>query len=55
MSDDEFDTYVDRIRAAANREATVNILLEFREAAYLSGRHNLIDAVHSTLKSYDDR
>jgi len=55
MSDDDFSAYIDRIMATKDRAVVVNLLSEFRDSAYLSGRHMLIDAIHSALCSYDDR
>lgn len=55
MSDTEFFAYVDQIMGTKDREMVVNLLCEFREKAYLSGRHMLIDAVRCTLNNFDDR
>lgn len=59
MTDEEFDVYVEQIIVAAKgptpNESVGNLLDEFKEKAYLSGRHMLIDGVRRVLDGYDDR
>lgn len=55
MKDKHFDAYVTQIMAAKDRDTVVNLLVEFRDDAYLGGRHMLIDALRSQLDSFDNR
>lgn len=62
MTDDQFDAYVAQVIEAARSDnkadvATLvsNLLSEFREKAYLEGRHMLIDNLHRAIDQHDDR
>lgn len=53
--DKEFDAYVDEIMASKRREVVVHLLAEFQDKAYLRGKRIIMDIVHSTLNSFDER